>query len=347
MAAGLPVKQRKSAEAAGREIHMPQIDLITGFLGSGKTTFIKKYARFLIDQGLTVGILENDYGAINIDMVLLEDLMGDNCDVEMIVGGDGIISHRRRFATKLISMAMMGFDRIIVEPSGIYDTDEFFDAMSEDPLCKWYTPGSLVAIVDAGMEDELSEESEYLLVSQTANAGKIVLSHCQDLEGTETPEETTDRILKHLNRALDKYQCDRRLDAQDILAKDWDSLTREDFASIAVGGMIPADHVKIPVEHENGYGTLFYFGTRMDEEKLRRCIAKTLGNPACGNVMRIKGFVRTGDDSRVQINATRRETKIEPTVFAREVLIVTGEDLHRDCIDAIWAEDSEIITPGA
>ena len=68
---------------------MPQIDLITGFLGAGKTTFIKKYARFLIDQGLTVGILENDYGAINIDMVLLEDLMGDNCDVEMIVGGDG------------------------------------------------------------------------------------------------------------------------------------------------------------------------------------------------------------------------------------------------------------------
>jgi hypothetical protein len=85
----------------------------------------------------------------------------------------------------------------------------------------------------------------------------------------------------------------------------------------------------------------------MDGEKLRRCIAETLENPACGNVMRIKGFVRTGEDSRVQINATRRETRIEPTVFAREVLIVTGEDLHRDCIDAIWAEDSEIITPGA
>ena len=93
---------------------MPQIDLITGFLGSGKTTFIKKYARFLIDQGLCVGILENDYGAINIDMVLLEDLMGENCDVEMIVGGDGILPHRRRFQTKLISMAMTGFDRVIV-----------------------------------------------------------------------------------------------------------------------------------------------------------------------------------------------------------------------------------------
>ena len=38
---------------------MVKIDLITGFLGSGKTTFIKKYAKYLIDQGLNIGILEN------------------------------------------------------------------------------------------------------------------------------------------------------------------------------------------------------------------------------------------------------------------------------------------------
>jgi G3E family GTPase len=244
-------------------------------------------------------------------------------------------------------MAMTGFDRIIVEPSGIYDTDEFFDAMSEEPLCNWYKPGSLVAIVDAGMEEELSEESEYLLVSQTANAGKIVLGHCRDMEGIEDPAETKERILAHLNRAMERFQCDRRLTADDILAKDWEELTPEDYASIAMGGMIPADHVKIPVEHENGYGTLFYFGTHMPEEKLRECIARTMEDPACGNVMRIKGFVRTAEESRVQINATRRETRIQPTVFAREVLIVTGEDLHRDKINEIWAEDSEIITPGA
>ena len=49
---------------------MVKIDLITGFLGSGKTTFIKKYADYLIRQGCSIGILENDYGAINVDMML-------------------------------------------------------------------------------------------------------------------------------------------------------------------------------------------------------------------------------------------------------------------------------------
>ena len=52
---------------------MVKIDLITGFLGSGKTTFIKKYAKHLIDKGDNIGILENDYGAVNVDMMLLEE----------------------------------------------------------------------------------------------------------------------------------------------------------------------------------------------------------------------------------------------------------------------------------
>ena len=61
---------------------MVKIDLITGFLGSGKTTFIKKYAKYLIDSGKNIGILENDYGAVNVDMMLLQDLMGDQCELK-------------------------------------------------------------------------------------------------------------------------------------------------------------------------------------------------------------------------------------------------------------------------
>ena len=58
---------------------MIKIDLITGFLGAGKTTFLKKYARYLLDQGLNIGILENDFGAVNVDMMMLKDLEGDHC----------------------------------------------------------------------------------------------------------------------------------------------------------------------------------------------------------------------------------------------------------------------------
>ena len=39
-----------------------KVDLVTGFLGAGKTTFIKKYARYLLDKGCKIGVLENDFG---------------------------------------------------------------------------------------------------------------------------------------------------------------------------------------------------------------------------------------------------------------------------------------------
>ncbi len=68
---------------------MIKIDLITGFLGSGKTTFIRHYAGHFLEAGQRICILENDFGAINVDRVLLQDLLGEGCGMEMIVGGDG------------------------------------------------------------------------------------------------------------------------------------------------------------------------------------------------------------------------------------------------------------------
>ena len=107
---------------------MIKIDLITGFLGAGKTTFIRKYAKYLMDSGKNIGILENDFGAVNVDMMMLQDLMGDQCELEMISGGCDPEIHHRRFKTKLISMGMCGYDRILVEPSGIFCTKSLWIA---------------------------------------------------------------------------------------------------------------------------------------------------------------------------------------------------------------------------
>ena len=150
---------------------MVKIDLITGFLGSGKTTFIKKYAKHLIDKGDNIGILEYDYGAVNVDMMLLKDLEGEKCELEMIAGGCDADCHRRRFRTKLIAMGMCGYDRVIVEPSGIYDVDEFFDVLRDDPIDRWYEIGNVITVVDAKLESDLSDEADYLLASEAANAG--------------------------------------------------------------------------------------------------------------------------------------------------------------------------------
>ena len=304
---------------------MITIDLITGFLGSGKTTFIKKYARWLVAKGERVCILENDYGAINIDRVLLQDLLGPNCELEMVVGGDGAEAHQRRFRTKLISMAMLGYTRVLVEPSGIYDVDEFFDTLYEEPLDRWYELGSVLTIIDARLDPGLSPASRYLLASEAANAGKIILSKLSE----DTQNDTIAQTLALLNQAMEELQCSRRFSyPNDVLAKPWDQLEDADFQMLEAAGYRHVSFLKKAVAEEGAYQSLFYIHYETTPEDLRARVLKLLEDPAAGHVLRIKGF-----SSGLELNVTKDERHFRPlTAPTEDVIIVIGEDLRKDIV---------------
>ncbi len=305
---------------------MIKIDLITGFLGSGKTTFIKEYVKYLLEKGEKIAIIENDYGAVNIDMVLLQDLLCDNCNLEMIVGGDGKEAHRRRFRTKLISMGMSGYTRVIIEPSGIYDVDEFFDVLYDEPLDRWYEIGSVIAIVDAMTTPMLEDTARYLFMSEASWAGKLVLSKVN--EDTIVPE-----ITDFINKTMEAYGCNARFDEEkDIIAKPFDALTNEDFAAIETAGYRKASYTKLALE-EKQYLPLFYFDVKMPVDKLT-CLVKALfTDKNAGKVIRIKGFVQTEEDRQLQINATSDKIKTTPVISSRNVIIIIGENLNKEYIN--------------
>lgn len=307
---------------------MVKIDLITGFLGSGKTTFIRKYASYLMSQGQNIGILENDYGAINVDMMLLSDLRGDNCELEMVSGGCDSDCHRRRFKTKLISMGMCGYDRVLVEPSGIFDMDEFFDTLHEEPLDGWYEIGNVIAIVDAKLDPNLSEQADYVLASEAANAGLIVLSRSQEA----APEQIKETI-NHLNRALTQVKCKREIDESHILSTDWSAFTDADFARIVSCGYDPAGYVKQDVEDGGDFDSLFFMNRHLTEAQLRKAVDEIMTSPSCGSVFRIKGFQKLQDGTWIELNATRQATEIHPIKEGQEVLIVIGEGLVKEEIE--------------
>ena len=68
---------------------------------------------------------------------------------------------------------------MLVEPSGIFDVDEFFDVLRDDPLDRWYQLGNVIAIVDALLPEQLSPQADYVLASECANAGLVLLSRGQ------------------------------------------------------------------------------------------------------------------------------------------------------------------------
>ena len=306
---------------------MVKIDLITGFLGSGKTTFIKKYAKYLIDQGLNIGILENDFGAVNVDMMLLQDIAGEKCTLEMVAGGCDKDCHRRRFRTKLIAMGMCGYDRVLIEPSGIFDMDEFFDALHESPLDRWYEIGNVITVVDVMLEENLSEDAEFILASEVANAGIILLSKAQ-----EAAETDIERIKAHLNKAMESVHCDRRFE-KEIFAKDWNKLSDADFKRIQSAGYVGADYEKKDIAEEDAFQSLYFMNLTIPVEKLEEKVKQIFNDKECGNIFRIKGFMQSKPDQWIELNATHQNITIQPIKKGQEIFIVIGEKLNKEKIN--------------
>lgn len=306
---------------------MVKVDLITGFLGSGKTTFIKKYARYLMDQGYNIGILENDFGAVNVDMMLLRELEGEQCELEMVSGGCDKDCHRRRFKTKLIAMGMCGYDRVLIEPSGIFDMDEFFDALHEEPLDRWYQIGNVIAVVDAGLDEKMSEEADYILASEVADAGCIVLSKTQ-----EASEKYIENTVKHLNRALEAVHCKRKFGEDEIIRKDWEQFETEDFERILNSGYIAEDYEKMSLDEKEVFKSLYFMDLEISREELRDAAQKIMQDPACGSVFRIKGFTQEPDGSWTELNATHHEITQCPIAEGQKVIMVIGEQPDEEMI---------------
>jgi len=310
---------------------MTKIDLITGILGSGKTTFLMKYARHLIDSGQKIAILENDFGAVNIDMMILQELRCDSCQLEMIAGGAAMRCHRRRFKTQLISLGMQHIDRVIVEPSGIFDMDEFFDILHDSPLDRWFEIGSVLTVVDAEMEEQLSPQMEYLLGSEAACCGKLVLSKLNRIKN-ETPEQVSQRILAHVNRSLEDIRCDRRFTERDLIAKNWDSFTAEDFRMFSRAGYRGSSYVKKFSPEDIESSVHYFMHIAIPKDSIEELISSIFADESCGRIFRIKGSLPI-DGGWLKINATREKTETAPVAEGQPVLIVIGDKVSRPRID--------------
>lgn len=305
---------------------MIKVDLITGFLGSGKTTFIKKYATYLINQGYKVGIIENDFGAVNVDMMLLQDLQSENCELEMVAGACDKDCHQRRFKTKLISMGMRQFDRVLVEPSGIFDVDEFFDILHEEPLTNWYEIGNVFAIVDSSLEKNLSKEASYLLASQVVSAGKVLLSKV-DLTSQERINET----IQLINQALTSFHG-KEIESTRIKIKQWKDFEKEDYEELLESGYTNNTIEKLWFDQNEAFQSLYYMNNHFNQEEFIEKIDTIFLDQECGHVMRVKGFYQK-DNKWYEMNMTQESKTIQEIPEGQDVIIVIGEELNKIKID--------------
>ena len=300
-----------------------KVDLITGFLGVGKTTFIRKYLQYLEKQGLKAAVIENEFGSVDIDSLLLQDM---DCAVSSLAGECMCCTGKDTFRHMLMEAAQDGIERVLVEPSGIYDVDEFFDVMLREPVKSCCEIGSILTLVDTCMDAAVTDESRYLVFAQLLAAGTVIMSKTQLFDAARVKE-----TMEQMNVLLHEYGSSRVL-GSDIVVKDWDSFTDEDFAQFMTSGYHLTEHKREMMNHGEVFESCMFASRCADEKDLRQRIQDLMTNPYYGIVMRLKGHIRSLENVWYELNCSPDVYSIRPCEVRRGILVVIGQKLNEKAI---------------
>ncbi|MCR5118155.1 MAG: GTP-binding protein [Lachnospiraceae bacterium] len=173
---------------------MTRIDVVSGFLGAGKTTLIKKMLKEAW-TGEQVVLIENEFGEIGIDGGFLKDAgieiteMNSGCICCSLVGDFGT-------ALKEV-MEKYHPDRIVIEPSGVGKLSDVVRAVEKAELGDEVVLNSATTVVDAKKAKLYVKNFGEFFNNQVENAGTIILSRTGDI--SEDKLKTAVDILKGLN----------------------------------------------------------------------------------------------------------------------------------------------------
>ncbi len=192
---------------------MTKIDIVSGFLGAGKTTLIQKLLKEAL-AGSQVVLIENEFGEIGIDGGFLKESgikikeMNSGCICCSLVGD---------FGTSLKEvMETYHPDRILIEPSGVGKLSDVMKAVEDVDMGGEITLNSAVAVVDASKCKMYIKNFGEFFINQIEHAGTIILSRT-DVASPEKVQQAVDLIREHNSRAALITTPIVQLDGKEIL----------------------------------------------------------------------------------------------------------------------------------
>ena len=166
--------------------------LVSGFLGSGKTTLVRHLLADARRRGVRVAVISNELGELGIDRSLLANAQGDLIE---LAGGCICCRLSDRFVETLELLHERARpQRVIVETSGVALPYETQLHLWREPVSRWVGDDLAVVVVNAeqlaaGMADGLAAEisGDDLLGQQVSSADLLVLNQIDRVEASELP----------------------------------------------------------------------------------------------------------------------------------------------------------------
>lgn len=201
---------------------MTKIDIISGFLGAGKTTLIRKLLQEAL-QDTKVVLIENEFGEIGIDGGFLKESgvemreMNSGCICCSLVGDFG--------ASLQEVLTTYAPERILIEPSGVGKLSDVIRAVQNVNTQEEVTLSSAVAVVDAAKCKMYAKNFGEFFLNQIEHAGLIILSRTGNISQEKTAK-AVEIIREHNKKAVIITTPWEELDGAQILTameekNDW------------------------------------------------------------------------------------------------------------------------------
>lgn len=297
---------------------MTKIDIISGFLGAGKTTLINKLLleAYLDEKPV---LIENEFGEASIDDILLEDadihikLLASGC-ICCTVKGDFI-----KGITEVVETYAPS--RILIEPSGLADRGDILDACEQASQSVGLELNALITVVDARNLLPLICVAGDFFLDQISQAKTIVLSNTQNME----PSELAD-VLDALNDLNPSCQ---------VFSQPWDSLE-------ALSLMLLSEEANVGEEshhhHNHGardYTSLSYYPTRKYRISEIEALLSALSSGKQGLILRVKGLLNSESDMKLVEYVYGTSTIRETSYTGDPKLVIIGQNLDHDALDEL------------
>jgi len=192
---------------------MTKIDIVSGFLGAGKTTLIKKLLKDAL-AGTRVVLIENEFGEIGIDGGFLKESgieireMNSGCICCSLVGD---------FGTSLREvMSTYAPERILIEPSGVGKLSDVMKAIQDAAEGSEMELNSAVAVVDASKCKIYIKNFGEFFVNQIEYAGTIILTRTDKVSDAKIAE-CVELLRQHNDKATIITTPIAELDGKQIL----------------------------------------------------------------------------------------------------------------------------------
>ena len=226
---------------------MTKIDIVSGFLGAGKTTLIKKLLKEAL-SGEQVVLIENEFGQIGIDGGFLKEAgieikeMNSGCICCSLVGDFG--------ASLQEVLEKYQPDRILIEPSGVGKLSDVKKAVEDVEVKTEVTLNSATAVVDASKCKTYLKNFGEFFANQIEHAGTIILSRTGQMS-EEKIQQCLELIREHNKDAAIITTPWEQLDGKKMLETMEGC---EDFQKKVLEEALAAREVKHSHDHHHEHG---------------------------------------------------------------------------------------------